>query len=304
MKNILFVINPKAGKGVDPDFEGRVKSHCEDEGVRYTVYRTNGIDDEWRIGNLLTQNSFDVVFSVGGDGTFTLIAGRAVGQNVKVAMSPMGTSNGLASDLGIDSDPFRAFQKSLQSTHSLKLDQVLVNDEKALYHIGDIGANANLIKRFEKSDDSGYAAYTKHAYQELKADEAFHYKIQTEEDTYSGTAQMIAICNARRFGTKVALNHQSHPADGLFELIVFHEIDLQTLLESGLSSIWEGFEVLTGDKKEVIQTASARVSISPETFYQLDGEVMGRTKELQLSLRRGAVELLCQESCPYLQGSE
>lgn len=300
MKNILIVINPKAGTGVEPDFEHRIKSHCESEEVQCTIYWTEGNDDERRISDLLAGNKFDAIFSVGGDGTFTLVAGLAVKKKVQVAIIPMGTSNGLASDLGIDSDPFNEFKRLLKSNHSLKLDRIVVNGEQSFYHIGDIGANANLIKRFEKSDDSGYAAYTKHVYKELKSEEAFNYEIHTGENTYSGKARMIAICNARRFGTKVALNHQSHPADGLFELIVFRELNFKTLIESGLSSIWEGFDVLTTDKKEVIQTQSAKVRISPETFYQLDGEVLGRAEELNLNLHRGAVDLICPNNCPYL----
>ena len=252
MKNILIVINPKAGEGIEPEFESQVKAHCDAQDVEYKIYWTNGKDDSRQISALLDQSNFDAVFSAGGDGTFTQVAELLHGKDVKVGIIPMGTSNGLASDLGLDSKPFQAFKNLLESSHSLNLDQIVVNDQKSLYHIGDIGANASLIKRFESSGDSGYAAYAKHIIEEIKAEEAFNYEIETPTDAYTGSARMIAICNARRFGTKVALNHQSNPADGVFELIVFREIDLKTLVESGLSSIWQGFDELTSEKKVVI----------------------------------------------------
>jgi len=300
MKNILLVINPKAGKGVPSDFEDRVISYCDAEGVNCKIYRTKGKDDSQQIDKLLDDNDFDAIFPAGGDGTFNLIAECVNGLAVKVGIIPMGTSNGLASDLEIDSDPFCAFQNLVKSSRVLKLDQIVVNNQKSLYHIGDIGANASLIKRYESNNDSGYAAYTKHIFEELRSEEAFSYDIETPKGSYSGKARMIAICNARRFGTKVALNQKSHPADGVFELIIFNEIDLKTLMETGLSSIWEGFDNLTSEKKEVIQTTSAHIKISPKTLYQLDGEVQGETKELKLELRKGVIELLCQDNCPYI----
>jgi len=301
MKNVLIVINPKSGNGDHSDFADRIKTFCNEQNVSCKIYWTNGKDDSQQIKSLLNQNKFDAVFSAGGDGTFTQVAEIALETSVKVGIIPLGTSNGLASDLGIDSDPFHAFQNLLKSTRVLMLDQLVVNNQKTLYHIGDIGANANLIKRFESSGDSGYAAYTKHLLKELKAEEAFSYEIETPQGKYSGKARMIAICNARRFGTKVALNHRSHPADGVFELIVFEEIDLKTLVESGLSSIWEGFDNLTGNNKEVIQTKSARIKISPKTTYQLDGELQERTGELNISINQSAIELICPFNCPYLE---
>jgi len=300
VKNILLVINPKAGGGVDSDFESRVKEHCEAQQVRCTVYWTTGNDDIQRISDLLSHDDFDTVFSAGGDGTFTLIAGLLDNKDVKAAIIPLGTSNGLASDLGIDSDPYDAFKKLLKSTHLIKLDQIVVNGERALYHIGDIGANANLIKKYEESGEDTYAGYAKHAVSQVLDEKGFQFKIQTADGkVIEGNAQMIAICNARRFGTKIALNQKSHPADGKFELIIFENIDFGTLIESGLNSIWDGFGQFSGDNKTVIQTTSAEIDISPKTIYQLDGEVIGETENLKIEIREAVIELVCQENCPY-----
>ena len=301
MKNILFVVNPKAGNGIEDGFIDRLKKHCENEGVDYEIYVTTGKNDTRQIETLLNENNFEVIFSAGGDGTFTLIAELVKDRSIKVGIIPIGTSNGLASDLGIDSDPFAAFQNLLNSNHILHLDQIVINDKETIYHIGDIGANANLIKRYESSDESSYAAYAKHVFEELRAEQAFAYEIETPEGNFSGSARMIAICNARRFGTKVALSQKSHPADGLFELIVFREIDIKTIIESGLSSIWDGFDKLMNNEKQVIQTHSATVRVSPKTLYQLDGEVQGDTGELKIQIHKGVIDLLCQGNCPYLE---
>lgn len=301
MKKVLVVINPNAGNGDHRDFERQARSYCKSEGVDLTVYYTQGDGEEKRLKELLGQHSFQIVFSAGGDGTFTQLADILSNQPIQMAILPMGTSNGLASDLGINPNPIKAFKDTLNSTKSLALDQVRVNAEKSLYHIGDIGANANLVKKYEESGEETYAAYAKHALGEVLEEKRFQYKIKTADGgIVEGSAQMIAICNARRFGTKIALNQTSHPADGKFELIIFEHIDFGTLLGSVLNSVWHGFSRFSSDTKKIIQTTSAEIEISPKTSYQIDGELMGETEHLKIELNKAAIELLCQENCPYL----
>ncbi|MEQ8908880.1 MAG: diacylglycerol kinase family protein [Vicingaceae bacterium] len=300
MKQLLMIVNPTAGEGGQEDFVKQVKKHCQEKDIQLHLHWTNGENDLEQVKAILQDKTFDAVFTSGGDGTFTQFAKLIAAHKLPIGIIPQGTSNGLATDLGIPANPIQAFTELVSSNNRIKIDQVLINDKLLLYHIGDIGANAKLIHSFESSEDSGYAAYSKHVFKELQNKEPFEYSIDTENENFSGSAQMIAICNARRFGSGIALNRISHPADGKFELVIFREIDLQTIIESSLASFWEGFLEDNGKEKRVIQTTQARLKLNPPSLLQIDGEVQNKTAEIKLELKPSTLELICNEDCPYL----
>jgi len=301
MKNLLIIVNPKAGKGGQLDFVEKVKTYAKSNQLKLQLYWTNGRNDREQVQQILRKENFEAFYTAGGDGTFRQFADLSEQDQIPMGIIPLGTSNGMATDLGTDADPFKAFQNLVESGEQLKVDQLQLNSKLPLYHIGDIGANAKLIDSFENSDDSGYLSYSKHLINRLQNKKAFDYQIETEEQTYRGSAYMIAICNARHFGSGIPLNQLSHPADGKFELVIFQELHLKMILKSGISSLWEGLLSKDSGERQVIQSKKAKIKIRPSTLFQIDGEVQSSLKKLEISVQEKNLKLICQADCPYLK---
>jgi YegS/Rv2252/BmrU family lipid kinase len=298
MKKVLMVINPKAGKGTPIDFAEKLKEKCNELEVQLSTYWTNGKNDSENIKKSLEENAFDQVYAAGGDGT-VLMTSNVVKDfpKLKMGIIPMGTSNGLATDLNIPTNPLEAFCVQVESEDYINLDSIVLNESERILHIGDIGANASLVKRFESTDDEGYAAYSKHLLDQLQELESFKYQIESNGEKHEGEAVMIAVCNARSFGTGIPLTINGHPGDGKFELVILKQIDLKTLMQSTLTKISENF--FTDDDRIILQASEATIKLEKPVLYQTDGEVKEKKKEYSLKMETNYLRLICSPDCPY-----
>ncbi|MEX2379106.1 MAG: diacylglycerol kinase family protein [Vicingaceae bacterium] len=296
---LLMVINPKAGSSDKIDFVEEAKEYAKTQKVDLGVYWTNGKTDEANIAQLIKEEKFDRLLAAGGDGTIRMAA--IVIKNSKskslLGIVPLGTSNGLATDLHIPQNPIKAFKAGINSSTSIDLDFICVNGADYILHIGDLGANANLIKRFEKDHEEGYAAYTKHLIEELQDLGSFDYNIDCDGEIWEGSAQMIAFCNARKFGSGIPLTLSGHPGDGKFEIVIYKEINFTTLVKSTLSTLNENFFEV--ENREIIECESAKIQLRPKVIMQLDGELYHEVDKVSLKIEKAQIELICSIDSPY-----
>lgn len=293
----LLVINPKAGNSDKMSFVEEAKAFAKSQKVDLKIHWTNGKTDQEDIAQLIQEEKINRVIAAGGDGTVRMTAIAIKKGKVLLGIVPLGTSNGLATDLQIPKTPIEAFKTAIFSTTTLNLDFICVNNTNYMLHIGDLGANANLIKRFEKDPEEGYAAYTKHLIEELQNLGSFDYTIDSDGKISEGSAQMIAFCNARKFGSGIPLTLSGHPGDGKFELVIYKEINFSTLVNSTLSTLNDAFFNL--DHREIIECQSAKIQLRPKVLMQLDGELYQEVKEVSLNIEEAQVELICSIDCPY-----
>ncbi len=101
IREILFVINPKAGNTDKEELLEFVMQSVEKQGIHLKTYRTTGNEDEKAIKGLLKINSFDRVLVAGGDGTIQMMAGLLLEFQIPMGIFPQGSANGLALNLNI-----------------------------------------------------------------------------------------------------------------------------------------------------------------------------------------------------------
>lgn len=296
--NVLLVINPNAGNSDKKEFAKEAKAYADNQKINLSIYWTKGKNDQENINALLADKQFDRIIAAGGDGTIRTLAIAVKDRKISFGIVPLGTSNGLATDIELPSNPISAFQTAIKSSRKINLDFIGVNKKEYILHIGDLGANANLIKRFENDTKEGYVSYTKHLIDELQELGSFEYTIQTEGNVYRGSAQMIAFCNARKFGSGIPLTSRGNPADGKFEIVIYKTINIATLVKSTLSSLTEDFFTL--DQQETIVCKSAQVSLNTKVLLQLDGELIGKNDSIALQIEESQLEVICSSNCPYI----
>lgn len=102
-RRLLIVLNPTAGKHKRAHID-RVVAALAARGVRSDIYETRGPGDAMRALPKL-RDDFDIVVAAGGDGTVNEVLNGLAGSSATLGIIPCGTTNVLATELGLPSHP-------------------------------------------------------------------------------------------------------------------------------------------------------------------------------------------------------
>ena len=95
-KEILFIINPKAGISKRNTTEASIIKYLDHDQFNYKIAYTKGPKDATTISKKAVQDKTDIVDAVGGDGTVNEVAKGLIASNTTLAIIPKGSVNGLA----------------------------------------------------------------------------------------------------------------------------------------------------------------------------------------------------------------
>ncbi len=298
-QNFLFVLNPISG-GTDKQLiRAFIEERSEAENIGWHIYETTGNDDESKIENLAAKYNPQLVIAVGGDGTLMMLARLFRGRSQELGLIPSGSANGMAAELGIPEVKGLTENAQLENLalcweillhkKARPLDLVKVNDHYSM-HLADAGFNARIVHEFEKSGQRGLMAYARQFISEFTDKQKFGYSITADNRKVSGEAYMVAIANARRYGTGAVINPEGRPDDGRVELCIVKDLNLMLLLDAATSIINEDPDY---DPKalDVISCKKASIGFDTQEVWQVDGEPAGETDAIDVEVVSGAVKM-------------
>lgn len=292
MKKILFVVNPISG-GIDKsDLKNELTSCCNDHSIAFDWVETTGENDVELISEKIKEAQPQVVVACGGDGTINLVAQVLLGGSLKLGIIPLGSSNGLASELLIPRNIKKAFNIILKD-NVLNIDVLRVNDEYISLHLSDVGFNAKLVKNFDAGNSRGKLAYAAHFFKVLFKKAPSKYTFIQKERKFRRRAEMVVFANASRYGTGAVVNPDGCLFDKKFEVCIFKPYPWYAIFRLA-------FDFFTGGVKRspYVKIFSAKnivvksVNMVP---LQIDGEVIGEFKQVTVSLDANQLPLIVPE---------
>ncbi len=286
---ILLVVNPISGATDKDVLLDRLKMEVNRRELFMITYETTGTKDENHIKELVESNSIERVLVAGGDGTIQLVAKAVQDTSVFIGILPAGSANGLASNLNLTDNMDTQIQIALGS-HSIAMDVLCVNGHLCL-HIADIGVNAELIKNFENSNFRGKLGYAIQTIPTLMASEyPYHFKIEVNEETFETDGILIAIANAKQFGTGAIINPKGVLDDGQFEVVIFKKLDVIDI-----------FKTLNQDSEMDIEfmeyrsTKKAIITCEKLISLQIDGEFFGEISKIEATILPNKLNVMVPE---------
>ncbi len=286
---VLFVINTKSGTQSDINLEALIDKQVEQTGIEKLIYYMQG-DDEQNIKAAIASFKPNCMAVAGGDGTVNMAARILAHTAVTLLIIPSGSANGMAKELSI----FRVEQAiSLLSTGALRqIDMISINGIPSI-HLADVGLNARVVKRFEEDRRRGILTYARHLFGEIFLMKHYRFYIIYDGKQIKRKAVSLTFANATRYGTGAVINPAGVLDDGQFELIIvkpFPNIKLPSIA-------WKMFrnKLHTSDYVEILCCKEAFIRCSKRTTLQVDGEIIGKTKEFRVEVMRRALTLLVPE---------
>jgi len=298
---VLAVTNPISGDKDKSAFNTHMENSFAKYGIEYAIFKTSGDSskDDKNLDKQIDKFQPDRLLSIGGDGTILFTARHLINKKIPFGIIPFGSANGMSVELSIPQDPKLAFDDFLKSHYIADLDLIRVNGKHYCLHIGDVGLNAKIVEGFSKDQNRGFFTYVRHFFSEIQAAELIDYEINADGKIHHHTGYILAIANARKYGTGAVLNKKGNPFDGKFELVIGLRKDIESILYLGLTRFTE--EIDMQDIVEVIQCKKAHIKLKEPHLLQLDGEVIGETNEISAEIVAGAVPVVMQKNNLFLK---
>jgi diacylglycerol kinase family enzyme len=296
---ILLVLNPVSGGEEKTGFLEEATAYCKKYGFRLKVFETTGNDDLEKLRVTFGEFEPQRVIAAGGDGTILLAGIILKNTGTPFGIVPLGSANGMATELNVNPEPMQAFKDALTSQLIAGLDMLMINEKHYAIHIGDVGINARIVEAYSKDENRGMATYAKYFIAELREMEPVKFTLNYENENIKEEGLMIGICNARKYGTGIPLNIEGNPMDGKFEIVIIKNIDANMLIRAGLSKFDERFH--DSQNSTVISTEKAELTFDEPRLLQLDGEVIGKFEKLEIKILKHALTLITHRDNPYVK---
>lgn len=271
MKHVHFIINPIAGSGkntIDESFIREVFDNNEyDIVLKYTTHKKQAI--------LLTQDSIKegafIVVACGGDGTINEVASCLVNTSIPLGIIPLGSGNGLASNLKIPKNIHKAIYK-IYNQNIEKIDVGKFNNNYFFSNSG-VGFDAKVVNHYENANKRRLSAYIKAS---LKSLRELNYDNEIEITINGNSIKtkpfMIFVSNSNELGYNVSLTPKASLKDGLLDVLIIHRLSKIKTFLFGLLMLFKKQHLL----KEVESFQSNNIKInqfnSAHFQSQIDGE--------------------------------
>ena len=222
----------------------------------------------------------DLVIATGGDGTVTACASGLAGSAIPMAIIPAGTGNLLARNLNLPMDRDEALRIALGGTDR-QIDVGLANGTPFVAMAG-LGLDADMLSSTSESAKRrfGYAAYVVSALKHLR-DRPIRATIRAGDSPPQRLRTAgIVVGNVGWLHAGLPLFPGAEPDDGVLDVVV--------LPPRGWAG-WLAFALHVALRRPSPRTFRARftelrIQVDREHMWEVDGEVIGRTRDLGIRL--------------------
>lgn len=287
----LFIVNPISGGNDKSQLVDEAKNYFQQSGHIVYCHELGKRADDDKIASLIKEWKPDTVIAVGGDGTLKLVAELLikVDSNISIGLIPAGSANGMALELGIPGD-VQTCLSIIDNRNIQPLDAIIINEKEVCLHLGDIGLNAQLVRKFEQSDKRGKWGYLREVTGVLLRRKQLRVRITVDGKDYPRKAFMIVLANARMYGMGTMINPDGNLQDGKMEIVVVKTVSLWELLK-----MFFRYRHFNPKKIEIIQGEEVKIVSAKNAWFQVDGEYMGKVNEVTARVHKHALRMILPE---------
>ena len=290
MLTLDFVINPNARRVQSDRLMKRLKR-------RFAGHNVGFYPDP----RALPEDPHDerVAVAVGGDGTVNRVLNSPKLGARRLAILPLGTSNDLATNMGISTTVDRACE-TIEAGVSRRIDLIEVNGRRLATCGGvgfavDVAARANAWKASRSGAfvrAIGPLVYPLAAARQLAAPR----KDITATLMVAGASQDVSlsiamVSNQSRFGNRFSTSPSARNDDGLMDLALFDPVVGALKMARTVIQIYRARPDRCAGVRHLRSTAFTLTTAEPVPFFG-DGEVLCVSDHLEVCVRPRAVRVL------------
>lgn len=292
MKKVLFIINPKSGKGMIKTYLLQILDIFTKAGFELNVYITQQTGDARKKARE-AAGDYELVICSGGDGTLDEVISGMLDNDIRcpIGYIPAGSTNDFANSLELPKNMVAAANRVTEQ-NEFPCDIGCFNGDYFVY-IAAFGLFTDVS--YETSQDVknvlGHMAYILEGAKKLTAIKSYHVEVEANNTTISGDFMYGMITNSISVGGfKNITGKHVHLDDGVFEVTLIrmpkNMAELQEILAAVIS--------MTPDDKHFYQfrASSIHMTFQEKVPWTLDGEFGGSHEEVEIHNMERSVTIL------------
>jgi diacylglycerol kinase family enzyme len=265
-----YIVNPAAGRGQLASVQTKLRARLTELGIGGEWARTTSPGEATKMAAAAAAKGHTTIVAVGGDDTVNeVINGLGAAENVAVGIIPLGSTNRVASQLGISS-----WQQAcvLLSARRLTDYSLIAAGQKFFLSTLTLGFETDLDKQVDTTSTKlrGRATQLKKAFSQARAYESLYAKIQVD-DTIEIEADIFSLSiSNQKFLNPLADNRL---------VVTMSDHPGRSFRTAG--HVWQLLKnrSLAGEETATTRFLARRVIIetNPSSGIMVDGKVAGRT---------------------------
>ncbi|MCU0794996.1 MAG: diacylglycerol kinase family lipid kinase [Akkermansiaceae bacterium] len=249
-----------------------------DNAAGLALYATRSPEESEALARRFAENGEPLVIAAGGDGTLNAVVKGLAGTRTALGVLPTGTMNVFAREMGIPFDNLdRAFEVILAG-NVIEVDLFEANGTPFVQMAG-VGFDAAVIEEttWESKKVLGPLAYLLSAVKVLGEDPPKMTVRTREGEVLEGVAVLAG--NGSLYGGQIRLFHRADNQDSKLDVLVFKEAGYKLVMDS-LKGIAMGGIDFNDSTVSYVQAGSLVVTADRDVPLEVDGELVGRTREV------------------------
>lgn len=295
-KKALLIVNPKAGKDKTRANTLNIVEKLSVAGYDFTVRNTTCAGDATNIVKKYSEGH-DIIVCCGGDGTLNEVINgvMSLDRRIKVGYIPMGSTNDLATTIGIPKDLNDA-ASLISDGHTNGYDIGMFNN-KFFSYVASFGVGVDIAYSTPQAlkNALGYSAYILNGFvlrlpQNLKNVRPRHMRFEYDGGVIDDNFFFGAISNSTSVAGLFKFDKNDVKLDdGVFEVMLVRKIkkpiDSFKMLHKIMKRDYDG------DSLIYLKTKTARFTFDKPEKWTLDGEFGGELADAHVNILPRALEI-------------
>jgi diacylglycerol kinase (ATP) len=292
-KRVTVIINPVSCSDRVESFEQLMLPMFEEYGCMPTFVHTQKTLPATNLAREAVASGSDMIIAAGGDGTIMQTANALIGQDVPLAIIPLGTGNLLALNLHIPLDIGQAIATAMTGLRR-SIDLVQVNGGEHYFAImGGIGFDARIMDQTDRESKQkfGRIAYLWTALQNLEGD-LFHASITLDEKiSVHEKVKSILVANMGLIGPNFSAFPDAKPDDGFMCVGLLKASSAPEFIRLLATTMAEGTPA-PDPSFDMYKCKSIKIELTHPQLYEYDGDIEGQITHLEMRIAPKALTVM------------
>lgn len=271
-KKITFIVNPVSGNKEGAKLIQILRQHPFNSELSVDICETQYPNHARELTQEALTNNADVIVACGGDGTINEVAQQLIGKETALGIIPIGSGNGLATNLSISKNLETAIEDLLKFK-TKKIDVGQFNEYYFFSNIG-FGLDAEVINEYSASQEHTLTGYVKaffnayRKYNSRKLNLIIDHHIQVENDYF-----FLLCSNSNIAGYGITFTPQATLNDGKLDLIAVEKLSMLELFQFAYHVLNQSLPQF--NRAQFYQLEHFKIqSLESNLIIQMDGEAL------------------------------